>query len=321
MSKQKYTKEELLDIIRAKAEELGRAPFGYEIPQRKVIVKNFGSWDNALEAAGLYINRQKYTDEQLLEIIKEKAKELGRKPRRKDISQADTIAKRFGSWNKALEAAGICASRKKYTDEQLLEIIKEKAKELGRAPYRTELSQEKATVKRFGSWVKALELSGMHPSRYYDTDITGQKFGRLTVLEKSKEHKIRGVYVWICQCECGNITTVRDSWKLRNGGKHSCGCLQGVKTREKMLVENTHLGLITSKTLHSRNTSGIRGVCWNKKNNRWSAYISFQSKRYALGEFKNKEDAIKARKEAEKKYFKPMIEKHKYKSPTDTDPE
>ena len=112
-----YTKEELLDIIKAKAEELGRAPFGYEISQRKAIVKNFDSWDNAIEAAGLYINRQNYTDEQLIEIMKEKAKELGRKPRSKEISQIVTITKRFGSWDKALEAAGICTSRKKYTDE------------------------------------------------------------------------------------------------------------------------------------------------------------------------------------------------------------
>ena len=37
-------------------------------------------------------------------------------------------------------------------------------------------------------------------------DLTGQKFGKLTVIkkvEKSKNNRIK----WICKCECGNITT------------------------------------------------------------------------------------------------------------------
>lgn len=39
-------------------------------------------------------------------------------------------------------------------------------------------------------------------------DMTGMKFGRLTVIERAENDK-HGNVIWICQCECGNITKVR----------------------------------------------------------------------------------------------------------------
>lgn len=54
-------------------------------------------------------------------------------------------------------------------------------------------------------------------------DLTGQKFGRLTVVERScNSNKDRNVY-WICRCECGNYTVVQGR-NLRNGKSKSCGC-------------------------------------------------------------------------------------------------
>ena len=52
-----------------------------------------------------------------------------------------------------------------------------------------------------------------------------------------------------------------------------------------------------------RNTSGVKGVSWNKKNQKWKAYISVNKLKIELGWFENKNDAIKARKEAEIKYY------------------
>ena len=61
-------------------------------------------------------------------------------------------------------------------------------------------------------------------------DMTGQKFGRLTVLKKdSKQHKDKSAY-WICQCDCGNTTIVKGA-SLRNGNTTSCGC-----SRRKNLI-------------------------------------------------------------------------------------
>lgn len=51
------------------------------------------------------------------------------------------------------------------------------------------------------------------------------------------------------------------------------------------------------------NTSGFIGVNWIKKANKWSASITLNKKQLWLGQFTNKEDAIKARLQAEYKYF------------------
>lgn len=53
----------------------------------------------------------------------------------------------------------------------------------------------------------------------------------------------------------------------------------------------------------SDNTSGVTGVIWYKTKNKWRAEIIVNKKHISLGYYKNFEDAVKARKEAEEKYF------------------
>lgn len=59
-----------------------------------------------------------------------------------------------------------------------------------------------------------------------------------------------------------------------------------------------------NRTLSSANTSGFVGVSWDKESNKWAAYIRINKKHKRLGRFINKEDAIRARLEAEVKYYK-----------------
>lgn len=54
-------------------------------------------------------------------------------------------------------------------------------------------------------------------------DLTGMKFGRLTVIERAGSTKA-GQARWRCKCECGNNTTVEAS-HLKRGNVQSCGCL------------------------------------------------------------------------------------------------
>ena len=58
-----------------------------------------------------------------------------------------------------------------------------------------------------------------------------------------------------------------------------------------------------NRTLRSDNTSGVTGVHYDTQNGTWVADICVMKNRFVLGRFHNKEDAIKARKEAEVKYF------------------
>lgn len=59
-------------------------------------------------------------------------------------------------------------------------------------------------------------------------NLTGQKFGRLTVLYELPERK-NGKIQWRCRCDCGNEKDVL-STSLTSGHTQSCGCLQKEKT-------------------------------------------------------------------------------------------
>lgn len=52
-------------------------------------------------------------------------------------------------------------------------------------------------------------------------DLTGQRFGRLTVLQKAKTDG--RITRWLCRCDCGNEKVVRRD-HLLNGNASSCGC-------------------------------------------------------------------------------------------------
>lgn len=59
-------------------------------------------------------------------------------------------------------------------------------------------------------------------------DLTGESFGKLTVLEKQKSKETPNgtkVAMWKCICDCGNYITC-SSQSLRTGKTKSCGCIQ-----------------------------------------------------------------------------------------------
>jgi len=55
--------------------------------------------------------------------------------------------------------------------------------------------------------------------------------------------------------------------------------------------------------LPKHNSSGIKGVCWDKTNEKWLASIQVDKKFKNLGRFKDKGEAIKVRRKAEIQYF------------------
>jgi len=63
-------------------------------------------------------------------------------------------------------------------------------------------------------------------------NLIGQKFGRLTVLERIKNTKpIR----WKCLCACGNVTMLRGD-TLKDGNAKSCGCLKKEVASKQMTI-------------------------------------------------------------------------------------
>lgn len=68
-------------------------------------------------------------------------------------------------------------------------------------------------------------------------DLTGQRFGKLTVLERSKSIKEasgQSRTTWLCQCDCGNTVIVK-TINLRSGDTQSCGC--GIASHGEIMIE------------------------------------------------------------------------------------
>lgn len=169
-------------------------------------------------------------------------------------------------------------------------------------------------------WMRDDAIKGKNPSCGCNNgrlkDIKNKKFGMLTAIEIINISDNNGA-LWKCKCDCGNFTNVNIS-SLTNGSTVSCGCHQKKQAKKnikkafnefskKNIVEHTNLAYIMLGEPIKSNKSGVTGVCFSTKAQKWTAQISFKGKRYHLGSFANKEDAIKARKEAEEKLHKDFL--------------
>ena len=85
-----------------------------------------------------------------------------------------------------------------------------------------------------------IDLGGINMPKLID--LTGQRFGRLTVIKRNDENLNRKP-AWVCKCDCGNIKIVRGT-DLRQGKVQSCGCLQ----KEKLEQRNNNRGKIQLNT-------------------------------------------------------------------------
>lgn len=68
------------------------------------------------------------------------------------------------------------------------------------------------------------------------TDLSGQRFGKLTAIKRVKD--ANGKYKWLCQCDCGNIKLV-NAGHLRAGTTKSCGCSAIKDMQEKLTIDMT----------------------------------------------------------------------------------
>lgn len=109
-------------------------------------------------------------------------------------------------------------------------------------------------------------------------DITGEVFGRLTVIERSGTSK-HGHTIWLCQCTCGNLTEVIKP-DLKQGKTNSCGCLQ--KELTSLDRERSRKGAAVRKvqlTKHGDAHTRLYGVwksmrmrCMNPNNKHYKDY-------------------------------------------------
>jgi RecJ-like exonuclease len=204
-------------------------------------------------------------------------------------------------------------------------------------------------------------------------DLTGKVFGKLTVLQQTDDYiNKKGIHhaMWLCQCACGNTTTVLGTDLTRKDKKHivSCGhcysnyrlfrdygecymkngivCLFDIEDYDKIKEYHWHQNsdgyvvcniqrdkkLVTilmhrlvmdapddaevdhihgnkldnrkselrivaqsdnkkNRSMNINNTSGYKGVSWDKHKQKWVANIQCDGKPFYLGAFTSAYDA------------------------------
>ena len=108
-------------------------------------------------------------------------------------------------------------------------------------------------------------------------DLTGQKFGRLTVLNISTERKEsnKGILLYDCLCECGNKIIV-NGYSLRSGRSKSCGCYRRDLFLDTSLLNKkiNRLKVIGFSTKNNRPYLECQCDCGNKTLVRKKEFLS-----------------------------------------------
>lgn len=110
-------------------------------------------------------------------------------------------------------------------------------------------------------------------------DLTGQIFGRLSVIEKQDEDVLSNnkyhVIKWLCCCKCGNEVVVRGD-SLRNGVTLSCGCYHKERIHECLFEDLTGriFGRLKVIDIHSKN---------NKNSTKWNCLCECGNKTVVEG--------------------------------------
>lgn len=126
-------------------------------------------------------------------------------------------------------------------------------------------------------------MSNVAKSAHNRKDLSGQSFGRISVIEYS--HTIKKRAHWKCICKCGTSCVIAGKY-LINGQTKSCGCLKPDTTRIRTL---SHGESRNGRTKEYRTWKGIRTRCKNTSHhkypiyggrgiricNRWESYTNF----------------------------------------------
>lgn len=98
-------------------------------------------------------------------------------------------------------------------------------------------------------------------------DLTGKRFGRLTVIQVTSKRSSQGDIYWKCICDCGK-TVIVNGKSLRSSGQKSCGCLQR-EWADSQHNRRTHGG---TKERLFRIWRGMIDRCYYPSHNRYQDY-------------------------------------------------
>ena len=158
----------------------------------------------------------------------------------------------------------------------------------------------------------------MKQKRRNSVDLAGKTIGAFTVISYHHSGENKNVY-WNCRCNvCGNecITTTH---KIK--ANKSCGCLErksldiGQCLCRDSHQEGTSIYQISDLKEYKTNTTGKRGVSYDKRSSKYTARITFKNKRFWLGSYPTFDEAKQARELAEHNIFGDFLEWYKTEHP------
>lgn len=103
-------------------------------------------------------------------------------------------------------------------------------------------------------------------------DLTGQRFGRLTVTRREGSDPVSQQKLWLCACDCGG-TALRTGNVLKRGGQSSCGCVMSdLKRGNSYSKKHGHAGPSGTRSGEYVSWSSMIQRCTNPKNRSFKNY-------------------------------------------------
>jgi len=198
------TREEMLNTVRSLHDRLDRVPKSTDLPKKhspRDFYTEFGSWDEALEAAGID------KEQAILDEIERVAKKLGHIPsttelQKHDAYPASDYQSYFDSWDEALQQSGIrerfettSEESNEETSEGMINTLQSLYNQLDRIPKTTELPEgceytPNDFYTEFGSWDEALEAADIDKKQAILDEIerVAKRVGHVPTTSDIDEH-------------------------------------------------------------------------------------------------------------------------------------
>ena len=181
-----YSRDAVLAAIREWARATGRPPTQQDWtpstdssrkwareypswPSYVMVTTHFGTWREALEAAGHQPNRKLWGRHEIVDALRLWTRQHGRPPKQSELAYgstglptARTIRAHWGSYAAALEAAGVSPSRRRWSADRIIAAMRQWKRIHGQLPTSREWDGATAehphattVLQRFGSWSNA----------------------------------------------------------------------------------------------------------------------------------------------------------------------
>jgi len=214
---EKITQQMLINDIQRVSNEISKTPTQQEYDEygefsHSTARNRFGTWNDAIQNAGLDVDKNSSVDEEeLIEDVKKVAESLGKTPTRVEYNEhgeyhSKTLQERFDRYNNAVMAADLTPNSKvpdEIPPQKIISDIRSVAERLGRAPKSREYDKygehnSNTAARKFGEWNKAVRQAGLKPVKNADNEVVLMDLvevaGKLSAAPSTDEYDEHGYY-------------------------------------------------------------------------------------------------------------------------------